>query len=345
MKFRALIAVLLVSTYLIGGCGSILPTPTPTPTSTPVPTATPTATLPPTATRPKPTATKENALPPAIAFSLNKTQSARSMKYDYAQVLTVVEDGKTNTIPLLAVSGVDSSPNRQSNISGTSDTNEFLSYEVILIGVDAYIKGLTGVPGVDPAKWYQLPEEAQAGVRRLPSGLALIASLPQDGVAQAKFQSAGSETLNEQTCTIWAAQDAQVARALIGLTEESDMRQRMGEISKTELKLWTCADGYIHQMFGQVQGHSAQNTANTATLTLRFEMSNFDEALKIEPPADVNPFPTAPPQEQATPAAEEAASATPTAAETDSGTRTPGETESASPSATETPEATLTPTP
>lgn len=336
MKFRALIGFLLVFAFFITGCGSLPATPTPTPTATPPPTATSTAAPSPSATRPNPTATKANTLPPAIAFSLNKTQSAHSIKYNYAQELTLVQNGKTSTIPMLTVSGADSTLNRETTISGTtSDTNEFVTYQVIVIGADAYVKGITGIPGVDPTKWYQLPEGAQTGVRRLPSALGLIASFSPDDVAKAQFQSNGSETLEDQTCTVWSAQNPQFAQTLIGLAEGSELRKQIGEIDKTELKLLTCADGYIHQIFGQVSGRSAKNAADTVTLTLRFEMSNFDEALKIEPPAEVSPFPSAPPEGQATPAAGTTESATPAV----------GETESATPAVTGTPETTKTPTP
>jgi hypothetical protein len=234
------------------------------------------------------------------------------LKYDFAQELTLVQDGKTNRVPVLTLSGLDSTLDRQLKISGTtSDTNEFITYDVVVIGAEAYIKGVTGVPGVNPAEWYALPEAAQAGVRRLPSARGLIASFSPEDVGKARFQSMGSETLDELTCTVWSAQNPTFAQSLLGMAEESELRKQMAEISRTELKLWTCADGYIHRMTGEVQGPSEQNAADSVTLTLRFELSNFNEALKIEPPPDVNPFPTTPPQGQATQAPEATIAVTP----------------------------------
>lgn len=308
MKLRALlVSCLIPAGILLAGCGGIFPTATPTPTATPLPTGTPTAapTAPPTATRPKPTATDENTLPPAIAFALNKTQNAHSMKFEFASDVTLLQGGQTKKVPGLALKGADSTLNREVTISGTSnDTNEFITYEVVVLGDDVYIKGLTG-NGLNGNQWYQLPEEAQAGVRRLPTARGLIASFTPEDVAKAQFKAEGSETLDEQTCSVWSAQVPQFAQALIGVTAESDLKKQLGEIDKTEFKLWTCADGFIHLLTGQVHGHSAEPKDNQAEVTMRFRMNSFEEALDIRAPADAIPFPSGPPQAEPTTAATE----------------------------------------
>jgi hypothetical protein len=68
-----------------------------------------------------------------------------------------------------------------------------------------------------------------------------------------------------------------------------------------------------------VIGHSPDNKANTATLALHFLLSNFDEALKIDPPTGALPFPTQQPQPtEALPKPTDAA-ATPSAGATSTG--------------------------
>lgn len=297
MKLRVWFVIGLLSSFLLAGCSNILPTPTPTPAPTETPTLVPTATLTPT-TRPSATATKANALPPAIAFALNKTQGANSMSFDFESAVTTVTNGATKKIPGLALKGVESTLNRHTTISGTtSDTNEFITYELIVVGEDAFIKGLTGIAGVNPANWYQLPEELQAGVRRLPSARGLINSFAPEEIGKAEFQAAGTETLDGETCSVWTAQNPKVAQMLIGLAEEGDLRKQVGEIDSTEFKIYTCADGYIHLLDGSIKGHSSQNKANTATVTLHFQMNDFNQALKIEPPSQANPFPTRAPEQ------------------------------------------------
>ncbi|MCI0476085.1 MAG: hypothetical protein L0Y55_07540, partial [Anaerolineales bacterium] len=315
------------------GCG-ILPTPTPMPTATPLPTNTPTVVPTNTAT-PRPSATVQtNALPPAISFALNKTQGARSVVFDFATGITAVQDGKTTQLPGFALKGKDSTLNRHVTVSGTtSDTNEFITYEVIVFGENVYVKGLTGVPGIDPTLWYALPAEIQASVRRLPTARALVASFSPDDFEKAKFQAAGTETLDGEKCTVWAAQDAASIQKIIGVTEANELKKQMGEIDASALKVWTCADGYIHKIQGQVQGHDAQNKSNTVSIQLHFQMNEFDRALDIQAPADAKPFqPQAP--TTATPAA--SASATPT-------TATPAASASAAPTTNVI--RTLTPTP
>jgi hypothetical protein len=311
--------LIAVSVIWFVGCG-ILPTPIPTPTPTAVPTDTPTAAPTNTATpRPSATPPTANALPSAIAFALNKTQGARTLNYDFSTGITAVQGGKKTELPGLALKGQDSTLNRHVTISGTtSDTNEFITYEVIVFGENTYVKGLTGIPGIDPTVWYVLPAELQANVRRLPTARALLGSFDAQDFADAKFQRADSETMDGEQCTIWSAQAAATIQKIIGVTESDALKKQLGEIDSSELKVWTCADGYIHQIEGLVQGHSAQTPSDTVSINLHFHMNQFDEALNIQAPSDAKPFQPQSSSGSATPTLEKspAGAATPTSAPT-----------------------------
>ncbi|OQY97423.1 MAG: hypothetical protein B6D41_03545, partial [Chloroflexi bacterium UTCFX4] len=157
MKFlNSILWLIIIAALALVGCDNLIaPTPTETPTETP--TSIPTATAAPTA-RPSATPAKTDALPPAIAFALNKTQNVRSLDFDFSTGITRVHANQTTELPGLAIKGQDSTLNRSVVISGmTSDTNEFITYQVIVLGENVYIKGLTDVPGIDPTLWYQLP--------------------------------------------------------------------------------------------------------------------------------------------------------------------------------------------
>ncbi len=310
MKFRVLFFVGLVSIFFTTACSALTP---PTPTSTPAPTetATPVPTNTPEPTRPLATATAANAVPPAISFALNKTQNARSMQFEFESSVTTVQDGQTKKIPGLALQGMDSTLNRNITISGTtSDTNEFITYQVIVLGEAVYIKGISG-NGLDPQEWYDLPEAVQAGVRRLPTARGLIASFDPADVSSAQFQAAGSETVDDENCSVWTANNAKYAQTLVGVTADSELGKQLGQVDNAEFKIWTCADGYIHLMTGQVLGHAAAKTQDTTTVTLRFHMNRFEEAFKFQAPANFKPFPGAP-QAQPTANATKATGATPT---------------------------------
>ncbi len=338
----ALVTLIALLGALAMGCNAIMPPPTSTPTATAVPTNTPTP-APTDTPRPSATPTRADALPQAIAISLNKTQSARALRYEFESSVTRVQDGKSEVIPGLSLSGTDSTVDRHVTISGTtSDTNEFITYEVIVHGPDVFIKGLTGVNNVDPKQWYSLPADAQSGVRRLPSALGLLASFDPADFGKAQFQAAGTEALDEQNCSIWSAQNMQYAQNLVGVTEASELKNQLGEIDSAEFKVWTCADGYIHLMNGQVRGHNADKPDDTTTVLLRFAMADFEEPLAIEPPVDAKPFPVQSerPPATTTPASEVPTTATPAAETTESPTaettETPPEGATATPEGGET---------
>jgi len=333
MKIRVLFLSSLASILFAAGCTAIIP---PTPTPTPAPTATFTATVVPTNTatpRPSPTL-NVNALPPAIQFALNKSLGARAIVFDFATSITAIQDGKTTQLPGFALKGKDSTLNRHVTVSGTtSDTNEFITYQVIVFGDAVYVKGLTGVAGIDPNLWYELPADIQASVRRLPTARALLASFSPEDFGAAKFQAAGSETLDDEKCTVWSAQDAVAIQEIIGVTQAAELKAQMGEIDSSELKVWTCADGYIHRIRGLVKGHSAQNPANTVSITLSFDLNQFDAALDIQPPADAQPFNPTQATDTPTPQPKTSASVTPAQGKTPTSTK-PTAPASATPSPT-----------
>jgi hypothetical protein len=255
-------------------------------------------------------------------------------------MVTLVRNGKNQVVPGLSLSGIESTLNRSITISGTtSDTREFLTYQVIVLGDSVYLKGLTGVAGVDPQQWYTLPTSVQAGVRRLPTAHGLLASFDPQEFAGAGFSAAGNQGLDDEECSIWSAKQVQFVGSLLGISQGSDLQQQLGTVDNAEVKIWICADGFIHLVTGEVNGHDAKNQADTTAVSLRFAMADFDQALAIQAPANVKPFPTPPPT--GTPGATPAASKTPT-----STPPVPGRTETPAPVETTTPptETTIPPT-
>lgn len=290
MKFlNSTLGFIAIAALLLVGCDSFVAlTPTPAPTETP--TSIPTATAAPTA-RPRATPAKEGALPPAIAFALNKTQNVRSLDFDFSTGITRVHANQTTELPGLAIKGQDSTLNRNVVISGmTSDTNEFITYQVIVLGENVYIKGLTDVPGIDPTLWYQLPADLQNAARSMPSARGLLNSFVADDLAAAQFHSVGAETLDDENCTVWAAQNPPAIQKIIGVNDSATLEKQLGEIDRSELKIWTCADGYIRKIQGQVLGHNAQVENDTVSINLYFKMNQFDQAFEIQAPPDAQPF-------------------------------------------------------
>lgn len=323
--------IVLLSGIFLLGCSVLVP---PTPTPTPAPTNTPTAV--PTATVPLATATATPVtLPSAIAFALNKTQQLKSLQFEFESGVTLVKDGKTTQVPGLTMKGEDSTENRHVTLTGTtSDTHQVISYEITVLGAAVYIKGLNGRPGIDPNQWYQLPDTLQQSVRNLPTARGLIASFTPDDFTSAQFEKEGSEYLDDQTCSIWSARNATSAQALMGVASGSDLRNQLGDIDTTEFKIYTCADGFIHLMSGQVAGHDPAAKANTSTVALRFHMTDFDQALNIQAPTDAKLFQPPTPRPTALP--------TTPSAETPTVEGTPAET---TPTEATPAEATPTPTP
>ncbi len=264
-------------------------TPTLQTTSSPVPvTPSPGARVTVTATAITPLSA-QRSLKVAQAFA--KTRAVRQVRYEIASQVALTQQDKIVQQPGLNARGAESGENRQLALSGIMNaTGQPTTFEFITLNGVTYIKGLNGIPGVNPAQWYRFPQELGNVTHDAPGVKSLLAQLETHAIEQANFQSVGQETLDGQTCVIWLARDPNLAQGLLGIAGGAQAGSQMQALDDSEFRVWTCADGYIHRFAGVVRGHDPANPAHQSTAQLAIHLYDHDAEIVITAPSDAQDF-------------------------------------------------------
>lgn len=284
--FSGSILVLLV----LWGCTGAASTPQPTVLSNPTAL---TKTVPPTSTSSLPVSgtAANDMLPPEISAAFSKTRAAQNVRYEISSEFSFIQDGKQVKPPGLQARGEESGANHHLAISGIMNaTGETATFEFVTLEGVTYIKGLSGIPGVDPTQWYIFPKELGNVTRDAPGVKALLADLAAQNLDRGNFQTAGTETVDGQACTVWSAQNPKLAQSFIGIANNRDTTSQLQTLDKGEFRMWTCADGYIHRITGAVWGHDASNPNNQANMQLTFHIFDHDAPITITAPAGAQEF-------------------------------------------------------
>lgn len=296
----ALACALLV--IFIAGCGGAEPTATPIPPTT-VPTA-----LPPTV---GPTQAATRAVPagggsnPPLEAALVKTKGATAYHVDLSvtgQGNFAATGGPTpaaneadKVITLLGmqgdVNGKDAHYAIQGQLTQLLGLAPDTSFEVISAGGDAYVQGPVPMLGATETKWYKLPANAaQVAQPPLTPG-SFLDSFGDTGINPADFKSAGTETLDTQSCDVFAGDKTAVVNAFSRLSGATGATQEdLDSIDNAEFKFWVCGDGYLHQVRMLIQGHDKAKPDQKGSFQVAMKLTNFGSATAITPPPDALPL-------------------------------------------------------
>jgi len=239
-----------------------------------------------------------------VAQAFAKTRAVRQVRYEIASQVALTQQDQIVQQPGLKARGAESGENRQLALSGSMNaTGQPATFEFITLDGVTYIKGLNGIPGVNPAQWYRFPQELGNVTHDAPGVKSLLAQLDTRAIEQANFQRTGQETLDGQACVIWLARDPNLAQGLLGIAGGAQAGSQMQALDDSEFRVWTCADGYIHRFAGMVRGHDPAQPAHQATAQLAIHLYDHDAEIVITAPPDAQDFqaPAADPDAPAAP--------------------------------------------
>jgi inosine/xanthosine triphosphate pyrophosphatase family protein len=284
-RFQILAATLLVLT--IAACGGESRPQSPAhpaaETLAPIARADAAATIPSTFVKPQ--------LSFAITDALARTRDVRNVRYEITSQVSLTQDSKTIQQPGLNAQGAESGENRQLTLSGIMNaTGQATKFEFITLDGVTFIKGLNGIPGVNPAQWYRFPQELGNVTHDAPGVKSLLAQLETQDIQNAEFQNAGSETIDGQSCEIWYARDPKLAVGLLGIAGSAQANNQLQALDVGEFRVWTCADGFLHRLTGLVQGHDPSNPNNRATVQLTVHLYDHNADIAITAPPDARDF-------------------------------------------------------
>lgn len=230
-------------------------------------------------------------LPNEVATAFEKTKNATNARYQVSAQVTFVQDGKEVQQPGMSAQGEGSGANQYISISGVLNaTGQLATFEIITLDGETYLKGLAGLPGVEPGAWYHFPKELGNVSKDAPTALSLLTDIDIQDFQRGQFIKSETQTLDGQQCTVWTAQNAQLAQTFVGIANSPEAEAQLERIDDAEFQVWTCPDGYLHQIAGTVKGHNPNKTSDHATVVLNFHLYDFGMPIKITAPPDAKEF-------------------------------------------------------
>jgi len=152
--------------------------------------------------------------------------------------------------------------------------------------------GELGVPGLDANTWYQFPKELGNVAQNATSAKTLISGLNTEDLRRGDFKATDIEVLDLLPGQVWKASNSASLAENFGTVGGSEVvDQQLKAVDKSEFKIWTCGDGYMHQITGHVEGHDPNKASDKAIADITFHIYDFNNTnITITPPANAQPF-------------------------------------------------------
>jgi hypothetical protein len=184
--------------------------------------------------------------------------------------------------------------NLQSEVNGNDERSLYQlgseSIELIEVNGQHYVKGARSLGVPSASKWYSITPDLADAVRFPFSPQEILAAVAGTGLKQ-NFLASARESLDAMNCSVWSyapksLADLGVASAL-GLDASVSAFE---SVDQSEIKLWVCDDGAVHQLSIEIAAHKTSNAAEKGSLKLQIHAWDFGSAIKIAAPAGAEPF-------------------------------------------------------
>lgn len=276
------LAVMMVACHAPSGPATDA-TNTPEPVTFSTPTPVPTL----TATPSRSTTVLPPATPGSIVSAMTRTKSAPR----YRVTMTLVVRQGTTTQFSLDLKGEVNGDEEHDNYALGNEQIEFVEARG-----QYYVKGARSLGLPSTTKWYALSAET-ADAARPPFGAedvltSFIAQSPKEN-----FQPSARESLDGLSCQVYRYTPKNLPETGIANLVGSDQEaSTFGALDPSEIKLWICEDGMLHQLMVDVSAHNPRRTADKGTAQLKLHIWDFSStAIKIAPPANAEKFQSASP--------------------------------------------------
>jgi hypothetical protein len=169
--------------------------------------------------------------------------------------------------------------------------------QAMVVDQTLYIHGPLSFGGMTEDRWYKLSGSAASQFKSVPIQ-------PSKDRAQANkivdsgFKVTGEEMLDGQQCKVYSANKAE----LIKMFEEASKTAPSSQIEsfqdsldemnldKLDISMWTCADGFFHQLTASIAGRGKSTSSQDFTLDLKLRLYDLNQKINIVAPADAKPL-------------------------------------------------------
>ncbi|MGB8647097.1 MAG: hypothetical protein WCF84_17805 [Anaerolineae bacterium] len=265
-------------------------TPTATATQTPVtPTASPTFVL--SRNRPRATLAPHTPVPGPLNDGWVKMSGSRSLRFEmdmgatgYVAQLSGLPGYKEGMSLLYLgadLNGADNHMVMKGYIMSTLNMDPNKGLEVISVGDRSYIHGPQPMLGAFDDKWYYGPRSTVGSTFDSPD---LYRGQKPDWTG---FSKAGTETFDGKACDVYLG-DRDATFRFFDAFSNTDLSAggAFDQFDRAETKIWSCQDGYLHQIALVLEGSPAGRSSQKGGLTLRLHFYDMDKPISVTAPTN-----------------------------------------------------------
>ena len=276
-----LLAVLVLATFaaMVAACAAPAPTLPPSPTPEPVTFSTPTPIPSPTITLVR--GTLAPAPPGSIVGAMTRTKSAP--RYRVTLTLTVKQGIATSFS--LDLKGEVNGDDEHYNYALGGEQIEFINARALY-----FAKGGKSLGFPSTTKWYALPADVADAARPPFSAEDLLTSFIAQ-IPKENFQPSIRESLDGIACQVYRYIPKNLNEAGIANILSENESNALGALDPSEMKLWICDDGMLHQLTVDANGHNPRRTTDKGSAKLQLHFWDFQNtSIKIDPPPNAEKF-------------------------------------------------------
>ena len=264
---------------MISACGA--PTPTPALLSTPEPITFSTQTPPPSPTLTPLRGTSPPTTPSSIVGAMTHAKDAP--RYRVTMTLNVKQG--TTTSFALDLKGEVSGDDEHYNYALGGEQIEFITARS-----QYFAKGARSLGFPNITKWYLLPADVADAARPPISAEDLLTSFIAQ-VPKENFQPSARESLDGVACQVYRYVPKNLNEAGIANILSENESNALGALDASEIKLWICDDGMLHQLSVDANGHNPRRVADKGAAKLQLHLWDFQNTgIKIDPPPNPEKF-------------------------------------------------------
>lgn len=212
------------------------------------------------------------------------TRTKSSPKYRVTMTLTVRQG--TTTQFSLDLKGEVNGDDEHDSYSLGNEQIEFTEVRGLY-----FVKGARSLGLPSATKWFTLSADSADAARPPFSAEDVLTSF----IAQApkeNFQPSSRESLDGAACQVYRyAPKNLMETGIANLVGSEQEAAAFGALDPSEIKLWICEDGMLHQLTVDVSAHNPRRTTDKGTAQLKLHIWDFaSNAIKIDPPQNAEKF-------------------------------------------------------
>jgi hypothetical protein len=181
--------------------------------------------------------------------------------------------------------------------AGLFGVDREIGLQAMTVDGDGYMRGPIPYLEMNEDKWYVFPGEANPLAVPSAHTSELYAYLDERKRDLEQFERVALEIFDGRRCDVYATVDGDVVFRALRYKFGGNMTAGGVDfegVGNTELKIWICDDGYLHQMQMRFAGHDQSQPERQIERSYRLHLFDFDAAIEITPPSDAVPLPDRP---------------------------------------------------